>query len=500
LGPAWDTFFYIELGKHRLNYLLSLGLDKIDYNYYEQIFSGVYLTIAAFILNIFPKTFEIEVFYIINFLASIVTTIGVYKLTKILFNKKVGYINAITFLYYSIFFGHASINDRDAITVLCNIWITYYVLEYLKFNQLKNKKYVIYISLLLSIGLGIRFHFIATLIPLFLFTMFKFYSLKKSHKKNLSIDLVKILLITFVIVFIFWAPVHEDIFSKPYEIIKILLERSYGWAAILLNGKIYESNNYPLTYIFQNLFFKSPEYVIFLYILFFPLFITIRKFFKKNNNNFDQNLLFIILNIFFPTILLFLFETTVYDGLRLFLYILPYFLVIPAIVFYFLIRKGKNIFFKSCMIASTILFVYYMYNFFLLTPYHYTYLNIFSGKFSESDNKFENDYWGVSLKELIGGIAKNQELNNYKFIKFSICGVSNGIIKYNLNKIEPKINYKIVRDEENPDFVIMTNRVVQTKNENNKIYKTCFKNYEGKIVAEVKRRNLILSAIKKYTK
>ena len=73
-------------------------------------------------------------------------------------------------------------------------------------------------------------------------------------------------------------------------------------------------------------------------------------------------------------------------------------------------------------------------------------------------------------------------------------------LELNILRDQESINYKIVRDEENPDFVIMTNRVVQTKNENNKIYKTCFKNYEGKIVAEVKRRNLILSAIKKYTK
>ena len=500
LSPPWDSFFYINLGKDRLNYLLSLGLDKVDYNYYEQIFAGIYLTITAFILNIFPKKFEMEVFYIINFLSSIVTTIGVYKLTRILFNQKIGYINAIIFLYYSIFFGHASINDRDAITVLCNIWITYYVFEYLKFNQVKNKKYVIYISLLLSIGLGVRFYFVATLIPLLLFTLFKFYTLIGKNKKIFLRDFAKVLLITLLVIFIFWVPVHEDIFSKPYEIIKILLERSFGWGTILINGQIYQSNNYPITYIFQNLFFKSPEYVIFLYILFLPLFVQIRKLFKKDNGNFDKNLFFIILNIFFPTILLFFFETTVYDGLRLFLYILPYFLTIPAIVFYFLIFEGKNLFFKSCTMISIFLFLYYMFSFLSITPYHYTYLNIFAGKFSQTDSKFENDYWGVSLKELTKNISKNKELNNYEFIKFSICGVSKRVIKYNLNKIKPKINYKIVGDKENPDFVIMTNRIIKTQNEIGKIYKTCFQNYDGRSIVKVKRRNLTLSTVKKYQK
>ena len=31
-------------------------------------------------------------------------------------------------------------------------------------------------------------------------------------------------------------------------------------------------------------------------------------------------------------------------------------------------------------------------------------LNIFSGKFVNAENKFENDYWGISIKELVNKI------------------------------------------------------------------------------------------------
>ena len=40
--------FYINLGKDRLDYLLSLGLNKVDFNYWEQWFAGIYITIVAF--------------------------------------------------------------------------------------------------------------------------------------------------------------------------------------------------------------------------------------------------------------------------------------------------------------------------------------------------------------------------------------------------------------------------------------------------------------------
>ena len=134
----------------------------------------------------------------------------------------------------------------------------------------------------------------------------------------------------------------------------------------------------------------------------------------------------------------------------------------------------------------------------MITPYHYTYLNVFAGKFSESNNKFENDYWGVSLKELSENISKNDSLISKKLVKFSICGVSNKITKYNLNKFASKINYKIVRDEESPDYIILTNRIVQVNDGDGKNYKTCFNKYRGKNILEVKRNNLVLSAVKRY--
>ncbi len=498
LGPAWDSFFYIDLGKDRLDYLLSLGLNKVDFNYWEQWFAGIYITIVAFILKIFPSQFELEVFYGINFIFSILTTVGVYKLIKFLFNQQIGFITAVIFLYYSIFFGHALINDRDTITVFCNIWITYYVLRYFQFNLSKNKKYIIYISLLLAIGTGIRFHFIATLIPLTMLTIYYFYNLTKKNKILFLYDFFKIILLSTFIIFIFWVPAHENLLTKPQEIIKVLLERVFGWPAILINGKIYESNNYPITYILENLFFKSPEYIIFLYSIFIIFFFSLRKFFKKNIINFDIKLAFVLINILFPTFLLFIFDVRVYDGLRLFLYILPYFLAIPGIVFYYLIVKANNFYYKLLLSVSVILSFYYLINFFLITPYHYTYLNFFAGKFSDAHEKFENDYWGISLKELSKKISNDERLISKKFIKFSVCGVSKKMTKYNLNKHAPKINYKIVRNEENPDYVILTNRLTKISDNQENKYSTCFNYHKGDNILQVERKNLALSVLKKH--
>ena len=97
----------------------------------------------------------------------------------------------------------------------------------------------------------------------------------------------------------------------------------------------------------------------------------------------------------------------VYDGLRLFIWFIPYVCIIPAFVIYFLINNINPLKNKFSSLILTFLIIFYLVNFFGYTPYQYTYLNIFNGKSDKKSSKFENDYWGVSIKELV---EKNSSL------------------------------------------------------------------------------------------
>ena len=94
----------------------------------------------------------------------------------------------------------------------------------------------------------------------------------------------------------------------------------------------------------------------------------------------------------------------IHDGLRYFLFLMPYLSIIPGVAIYYLIYNIKLNIHKFYLTSILVLFIYYLFNFFSLTPYHYTYLNIFNGNFSDASKRFENDYWGASLKELVSKI------------------------------------------------------------------------------------------------
>jgi hypothetical protein len=131
-------------------------------------------------------------------------------------------------------------------------------------------------------------------------------------------------------------------------------------------------------------------------------------------------------------------------------------------------------------------------------------LNIFNGDFSKSHKKFENDYWAVSINELVNQIPNNKDLLNNNELKLAFCGASDDNVKFYLEKIK---NFKFKQVNwinEDYDYIIMTNRVILTdialkKTSEEKInnLETCFDRFKGKDVITVKRNGLTLSTLRK---
>ena len=130
-------------------------------------------------------------------------------------------------------------------------------------------------------------------------------------------------------------------------------------------------------------------------------------------------------------------------------------------------------------------------------------MNILNGDYSKAHEKFENDYWTVSLKELAKKIEKNRNLLkepdlSVKVIKVAFCGVAYSNIKPYLKKI-PGIKFKKVDYlYEDYDYIIMTNRTIENSYVNNLTkVETCFDKFKGEDVITVSRRGLVLSTLRK---
>ncbi len=507
LGEIWDTWFQYELGKDRLKYLFSFGSNEVDMSMsVRKFYPGAYSTISAFLLNFFPKSFLRESINLINLIFSTLAIFGIYRITRELFNKHIGKVAFLLCFFNPIFFGHMSINGSDTIVVFANVWFFYLCIQYLKCQQQNKKRlnYTIYLGFLLGLGLGVRYTFLITLIPIFIFLFCEIFYLKIYVKKNFSkkifyIDGLKIIIIAYLFMVFFWPETHQNIFLQPIKLIIQGFSFGFGVPFTLFNGEILLTNQLPKSYLLVNLFYKMPEFIILSFVIFGILFYKISFYFREKIKSFRFKIFLILLIIVFPNLLLFLNPYGIYDGIRLFLYLIPFICVIPAVTIYYVYKMLKSKFYKFIFIFLIIFKLFFLFNFFSLTPYHYVYLNIFAGKYSENLNKFENDYWGASTKNLISKISKHSEILKKDKVKIALCGVVENAQDFYLRKIE-NLKYEIVDYNENFDFIIMNNRVfwdLRKNDYNPKNAQTCFDKFTGEDIIKIERRNLVISKITK---
>ena len=515
VGSSWDEYFVMSRGEERLKYLLSLGAygsPTLWERHTEDLLPGFFATFATFLKNIFPKKYEIESWHLINSFFSILTFFGIYKISSLLFNKQVGKIVFLLCFINPILFGHMAINSKDTIVALANVWSTYIFLRYIKKQNLNTNsyRYILLAGLAIGIGTGTRTPFLVTLFPLLIIIFFDIFFIKKLSNPNFSFKKFffhasLVLLIAYMIMVSCWPHVHENIFIEPFKkvIAQISCKNTLAkcWMPWTLhNGKIFDTSQLPNSYVFVNFFYKSPEFILALYSISVYFFLSQKNFFESNFKNFWLKLFLILFIILFPAIIFAMQPYNVYDGLRLFLYTIPYYNIIPAIVIYFLICNFKSSFLnKFLSIFIGISFVYYIFIFVSLAPYQYVYLNRFIGNFSESHKKFENDYWAISTKELVKKISNDKSLfDENKRIKITFCGAPHSLVKKDLQKIK-KLKYDEgdINSSEF-DYVIMTNRVVFKENTNfAKDVTTCYDKFKGKDIVVVKRNNLVLSTLRK---
>ena len=496
VGETWDQKDNLIRGKITLDYLFSLGRIESDILYREN-YSTIYWSLIYFVSEIFPAQYEIQITNLVNLTFSISTIFGIKKLCKELFNNKIGKITFLILFFTPLFFGHMFFNTKDTILAFSHVWIFYFLIRYLKKQNVnaKRNRYTLYLGILAALSTGIQLVFLGSLIPIILFFIIEILFIKKIINENFSVkkliyDVIKSFLFFYILLIIFWIDVHPNIFILPYEIISKTFSADFwtGWPYNLVNGKYYLASEVPKSYIFLNLFFKSPEYVLILYVLFFLFFFNTKEFFRKKIIFFNYKMLLIFFILLFPNIVLFIIPYPIYDGMRLFLWSLPYFCIIPGITLYYLFENFNLVSTKIYLSIIAFSGIFFLYNFFAMTPYQYTYLNSLNGKASNGFNKFENDYWGSSIKELVNKSYFNKE----EIIKISTCGTNYAIVKKYFKK-EGYTKIEFVHPEKS-NYILMTNRSFFDKK--TELVSNCFNVFKGKDIFKVQRNGLVLSAIR----
>ena len=475
IGLSWDEYFHHINGLVRYNFLTSLGdFQKFEFRN-NKFYPGLYDTISYAFGQIFffiNKKFYVQnidlIMHIVNISFSSLSILGLYLLTKEIFNKKIALLSVLLTLFNPFFFGHMGMNSKDIVVFFSFIWFCYFFYLYCKKEE-KIFKNLILASLCIGFGCGVRLTFLIVIFPAiilgFIFLIKKFKSNYLILVKRLSLHIPIVFIITIFLIILCWPHFIVELQKGNFiEFTALIIKNTINWIdgpkIGLMNGEFYEVFNTPRTYFLDLIIYRLPFYLTLLLIS--SYFLIFLKKININNEieNFNQK--FISLNIiaFFPIGLALILSVNLYDNLRLFLFIIPFLSIISALALNYFFENFKNyIQIKVVTVIVLFLFTLSFYRFVILTPYQYTYVNYSYLKFENSIGKFEHDYWGSSYKELVNKIKEKYSKEEIKSFKIADCGGGDYTLIYYLNKyLKIKKTYSNINVLDQATHIVMNNR------------------------------------------
>ena len=314
-------------------------------------------------------------------------------------NKQNSFFFLIFLLLTPTFNGHLFFNLKDVPFALIYFLSCIFVFDNKNLftkNFKSNLRSNLILSILFSSLLLIRFSgliFIG-------FLLFNYFLLNKIRINfNYFINLVFVGLISLFLFFL----LTPSAWRYPLKWVRGAIETQFflEWGGVVLtNGEFLSATNLPFNYLFTWFYYQLPWPYILLF--FYGVYLFLRRY-----NNIDVFSKFSI--IFISTIIIFFSVTTpvTYDGIRQYLFLIPFIIHIITISFSRLLNHGKNkIFINIFLILFFSLMIYTQYS---LYPFTYTYYNelVEENKITIDCEKiggcgyWETDYWGVSGKEIV---------------------------------------------------------------------------------------------------
>jgi hypothetical protein len=221
-------------------------------------------------------------------------------------------------------------------------------------------------------------------------------------------------------------------------------------------GKTIISNGVPWHYIPVWIFLTTPvPYTIFFLV---GLFVLVKRniceriaFIGRNASESSiQDLLF--LGLFFgPITIIITLKSILYDGWRHVFFVYPFFVIIGTLGIKFLMDYASN-YFKLRLLLSSVLVATGIHMCVWMTkahPYQNVYFNFLAGK--GLANKFDLDYWGISLRECLEYIAGSTKTDEINIFASGILNLSAGL---DMLSATSRKRFHVVSSVAQADFLI----------------------------------------------
>ena len=360
---------------------------------------------------------RIQVKHILTFLLSLVTYISVAGIVGILAGLDYAWLGPLTLALFPRFWGHSFFNPKDIPfaamftlgSFLGSCLVGYYLnadREDIKLGINRITVYSFLYGILVGVVTGTR-----------IAGFFLLFFVAGTHlATNLRIKSIYRYFLSFWslygLMFVAWmittTIIHPASWSNPVgwfiETLQYLSKHEWG-GTVLFEGKFISAKSLPWNYLPKWLVITIP--LIFQIAFFICLFLVF-YIYKKLTNIQQACVILVLLQVFFTPIIAIVKQSTMYDGMRQFMFMMPGIAAFSATslawIYQRISRTSVRIF---AVVLIITLFSPIVFDMVALHPYEYIYFNRIFGGLANAHNQYETDYWGLSMREGMEWINNN---------------------------------------------------------------------------------------------
>ncbi|MBN4074014.1 hypothetical protein JYT61_00475 [bacterium AH-315-E10] len=447
-GVTWDEYVQSKYGEKSLAYFTSSFQDQSADSYLNLHFYGPLVElISAVCYSGDLSEFKYEVRHVIISIFAMIAVIATFYFARFFKETRIAFLSVSCLLLMPRFYGHMFNNSKDLPFAALFIAALASMLLVAR-SDIDRRWSIPFAGLMTGLCLSIRvggFLLFVYGVLILLAAIFIVYQSAKTQgvtpvEKFKSILKIKsnillfsapiiIIIIAWLIMVAMWPFAHHDIIRNPLFAFKQSIQ-FFRPMSVYYAGEILQSNQLPRTYLLNYIFITTPIPILVMAI--FGSGICIIRMKNSQLEPFNRLIHFtLILAVLFPLIYTLVFSPNIYDGVRHFLFILPFIAILSAVgchhTYIMLSKRMPNKNVPIMVLGGFILFSPVI-QLITLHPYQMTYFNCITGGMKKAGTMYDTDYWSSSYKEAIEWINSDSKRLNKKTVNVLLAANKNNKI------------------------------------------------------------------------
>lgn len=413
-GISWDEEVHLPYGRMLLSYYTSGFRDDAAFSFINLYMYGGFFDLAATLLHKMLPFGEYETRHLLGGALFLFGLAGGWRLTRLLAEPRAAFIATLCLATTPLLYGHSFINPKDAPFAWFAVWVAYYVCRALGEEGRASRETIAGLGISLGLALGSRILALGLIAEMALIVLFALWvrhgvrGLSTAHAWRAARPFVISLPFALALMALFWPWSVQSPLNIPAAL--QAFGHSYWHPEMLWNGQVVKADDLPGGYVAVLLAHQLPEYILLGLMAVAVAFLARARTWTRAALAAPRawQYLFVTLAGLAPVIAFMVLRPTTYNGIRHFLFVVPFLVILAAIgldqVLEAATRRSRPI----GIIAGGLLAILLGRQVVVMAdlhPHQYLAFNAVAGGVAGAYGRFDLDYWGESYAEAVRGLT-----------------------------------------------------------------------------------------------